>query len=73
MTMSPRGLFFLGPGLRTAFALENANYFTVLRVEHFRGFLPHSSQGLTGFGSKLGKHFVLEIAIHCYHHAIERH
>ncbi|MET4296818.1 hypothetical protein ABIB06_007573 [Bradyrhizobium sp. LB8.2] len=40
-----------GPGLRTAFALEHANYFTVLRVEHFkteRGFLPHSSQGLTG-------------------------
>jgi hypothetical protein len=36
MTMSPRGLFFLGPGLRTAFALENANYFTVLRVEHFQ-------------------------------------
>jgi hypothetical protein len=25
-----------GPGLRTAFALEHANYFTVLRVEHFQ-------------------------------------
>ncbi|MGY4487938.1 hypothetical protein ACVWWR_007129 [Bradyrhizobium sp. LM3.2] len=49
-------VFFLGPGLRTAFALENANYFTVLRVEHFQDGkrLPAALvAGLNRVGSKL--------------------
>jgi hypothetical protein len=45
-----------GPGLRTAFALEHANYFTVLRVEHFQDGkrLPAALvAGLNRVGSKL--------------------